>query len=149
VNGGPINIHIVPKPGCTCTTCSRPAGTTGEIELTIEPGVEQFNELAQRLGAHLGTTIGAAMMGLAPYVEAMRSATAELAKRWDVPPELLMPRAADPDFVLPQLGQALADPAASDGETPQERALRLRRARNTGPQPRRRAPRRIDARRAR
>jgi hypothetical protein len=157
----PLDIHILPRPDCTCTICSsstvRPApaqvyvstnpdadpndrgqwqhvgwAEPDALVMRVEPDISRFADRVRRLGELMGASVGMATAAFTAFSEAMRSATVQLADRADLPLHLLWPDEPRPDV-----------------ETPQERALRLRRTRNTGPRPRRRAPRQIDARRAR
>lgn len=129
----------------------------------IEPDIQRYREALSRLALSMGAAYGipAALLGWAPrqrenppeetlgeQIQRLRDTPALTIdqRRLDNMAAMIGSHMIDRDEARSQLGLQI------DGEHPetaQERALRLRRNRSTGPQPRQRAPRRIDARRTR
>lgn len=139
-----LQIHILPRPGCICTLCSEADQEPDTVEVRVEPDLSEFRRVMVQVGQSMAASWGipAALLGLPLPREKRQQPERE-------------------DWTLCRLGSTAwfdevfeHDNAGHQAEedqpeTPQERALRLRRTRNTGPQHRPRAPRRIDARRTR
>lgn len=143
------------------TTASRPA----QVYVSTNPGADSNDQTQWQLFGTAGP--GALVVRVEPDIERYREAWSRLAlsmgAAYGIPAFLLgwePPQQETPSedrFRELQRLMITQDEARRFGllvdderpETPQERALRLRRTRNTGPQLRPRAPRQIDARRAR
>lgn len=163
----------IPQLICDCPMCShravRPPSPRlpAQVYISTNPGADP-NEQTQ--WQFIGSADpDALVVRVEPDIQRYREAWSRLAlsmgAAYRIPPELLgweLPQQeTPPEFTFGgqierlmitreearrQLGLPVDDERP---ETPQERALRLRRTRNTGPQPRQRAPRQINARRAR
>lgn len=160
----PLDIHILPRPLCTCTMCSHPAVRPARAEIFVgQPGADatdgpQWESIGEGLVIRIEPD-------LEPFRRALSRAGQALAALAGIPADLLgwsrPPQEPEPDpiedanewpgpgYLQAALTPLLVNPPDPVRENIKERALQLRRTRNTGPRPRQRAPRRIDARRTR